>query len=82
MSKSRDIQKATCKPHEVETVADKFQEVIETIYKQKEVLAEIRIPADNSGSGTKYILKMISGQRILTSLAMKKFWKGFLKCYS
>ena len=79
MSKSRDMQKATFKPQEVETVADKFQEVLQTVYKQKEVLEEIGIPSAISGSGTEYILEMISGQRILTSLAMKRFWKGFLE---
>ena len=79
MNKSRDIQKATCKPQEVETVADKFQEVLQAIYKHTEVLVEIGIPAANFGSGTEYILQMISGQRILTSLAMKRFWRGFLE---
>ena len=79
MSKSRDILKATCKAQEVETVADKFQEMLQTIYKHKEVMAEIGIPAANSGSGTEYILEIISGQRILTSLAMKRFWTGFLE---
>ena len=79
MSKSRDIQKATCKSQEVETAADKFQEVLQTVYKHKDMLAEIGIPAANSGSGTEYILEMISGQSILTSLAMKRFWRGFLE---
>ena len=69
---------STCKPQEVETVADKFQEVLQTIYKHK-VLAEIGTHAANPGSGTKYILEMISGQRILTSLTMKRFWRGFLE---
>ena len=64
MTKSRDNQKATCKPQEVETVADKFHKVLQIVYNHKEVLAEIGIPAANSGSGTKYILEMISGQRI------------------
>ena len=73
MSKSRDIQKAICKPQEVETVADKFQEVLQTGYKHKEGLEGIGIPAANFGSGTEYILEMISGQMILTLLAMKRF---------
>ena len=44
MSKSRDIQKATCKPQEVETVADKLQEVLQTIYKHKEGVGRNRDP--------------------------------------
>ena len=79
MSNSGDIQEAICKPQEVETVADKFLEMLQTIYKHKEVLAEIGRPAVNPGSGTEYILEMISGQRILTLLAMKRFWRGFLE---
>ena len=62
MSKSKDIQKAICKPQEVETVTDKFSEVPKTIYKYKVVLAEIGNPAANSGSGTGYILEIISGK--------------------
>ena len=65
MTKSIDIQKAKYKPQEIETVGDKVSEVLQTIYKHKEVLAEIGIPAANSGSGTKYILEMILGQRLL-----------------
>ena len=37
--------------------------MLQTISKHKEVLSEIGSPAANSGSGTKYILEMISGQR-------------------
>ena len=55
---------------ETEEVRDKFSEMLETIYKHKEVLAELESPADNSGSGTEHILKMISGQCKSTSLAI------------
>ena len=73
MRKSRDIQKTIYKPQEVETVADKFSEVLQTIYKHKEVFAEIGIPTANSSSGTEYIIEMTSGQGKLTSLATKRF---------
>ena len=53
--------------------------MVQTIYKHKEVLAEIGCPAAISSSGTEYILEMISGQGNLTLLAMTRFWIGFLE---